>query len=132
LTASTAITAAPNLSSQPTIASPPAPTASSTDYTAELLSLKAEILSICNIITEAVAQLKSAIASYLTPSIATPHATMALSAMETEVDYSTATTLDISDLIVDLKHDIATIAIEMHAKFQQQATIYSTTKHAPP
>jgi len=130
--ASTAVTATPNLSSQSTAASPPAPSAPPTTYAAELLSLKAEILSIRNIITKAVAQLKSAITAQLTPSIAAPTATTASSAMETDVPSSTFITPEISDLIADLKHDIATIALEMLAKFQQQAILYSTTKHAPP
>jgi len=45
---------------------------------------------------------------------------MALSDMETDVDHSTETTPDISELIADLKHDIVTIALEMQAKFAQQ------------
>ncbi len=50
-------------------------------------------------------------------------------AMETDADHSTTITPEISDLIADLKHDIATIAIEMRAKFNQQATI--NTKPPP-
>ncbi len=130
-TASTAVTAAPNLSSQ-SAASPPVPPTQPTTYAAELLSLKAEILSIRNLITEAVAQLKSALAANPTPPIAAPHVTTASSAMETDSDSTTVTTPEISALIADLKHDIATIAMEMRAKFQQQAILYPTIKHAPP
>ncbi len=113
-------------------ASPPAPPAPPTNYAAELLSLKAEILSIRNIITKAVAQLKSALAAHPTPNTTAPQATTASSAMETDTDSATATTPEISALIADLKHDIATIAMEMRAKFQQQAILYPTIKHAPP
>jgi len=90
------------------------------DYTAELASLKNNLNSLHTLITTTVEQLKAEIASL--------HATPALSNMEMEVKQSTATTPEISDLIADLKHDIATIALKMHAKFQQQATLHSTTK----
>jgi len=131
-TASMAVTAAPNLSSQSQAVSPPATPAPLTTYATELLSLKEEMLSIRNIITEAVAQLKSALAAHPTPSTAAPNATTASSAMETEADSATTTTPEISALIAYLKHDIATIAMEMRAKFQQQAILYPTIKHAPP
>jgi len=35
---------------------------------------------------------------------------------------------EITKLIDELKHDIATVALEMRAKFEQQATLYSTNQ----
>jgi len=95
------------------------PTQTTVDYAAELASLKDELNSLRTLIANAVEQLKTEIASI--------HATPILSNMETEVEHPTATPPEISDLIADLKHDITTVAIEMRAKFQQQATLYSTT-----
>jgi len=76
------------------------------DYAAELASLKAEISSLRTIINEAVAQLKSTVASLPTPSRAS--APSMSTAMETDVDHNKETTPAITDLIADLKHDIAT------------------------
>jgi len=112
-TASTALTAVPNISNHNTAPSTPTSQAPSPDYAAELSSLKAEILSLCTIISEAVEQFKSAIASFPTPSPTSSHAAMS-SNMETdadqpnEVEPPTATTPDLSDLIAGLKNDIAT------------------------
>ncbi len=126
-TASTALTAVPNLSSNSMAASTANPTAPVMDYAAELASLKAEISSLRTIITEAVAQLKSAVASLPIPSRES-EATLMSTAMETDGNHTTETTMDITDLIADLKHDIATVVLEMRAKFQQQATLLPTTK----
>jgi len=82
------------------------------NYAAELASLKTDLNSLRNLITTAVEQLKTEIASL--------HATPTSSTMETEIDHSTTTTPEISDLIADLKRDIATIALEMREKFKQQ------------
>jgi len=122
LDGSTAITAVPNITNHNTATSTPTSQASSPDYAVELLSLKAEILSLRNIISEAVEQFKSAIASIPTPSPASPHAAMS-SAMETDTDQSIATTSEITNMIMDLKHDISTVQLEMRAKFQHLATI---------
>ncbi len=64
LTASTALTAVPNISNHPTAPSTSTSQAPLPDYAAELSSLKAEILSLRTIILEAVEQFKSAIASF--------------------------------------------------------------------
>jgi len=85
------------------------------DYAAELASLRNDLNSLRTLITTAVEQ--------LTTDIASLHATPASSNMETETDYSTTDTPEISDLIADLKRDIANIATEMREKFQQQATV---------
>jgi len=37
-------------------------------------------------------------------------------------------TPEISELIAELKHDIATVALEMRAKFGQQATLKSNNQ----
>jgi len=95
------------------------PNKTTVDYATELASLKDELNSLRTLITTTVEQLKTEIASL--------HATPTLSNMETEAEHPKATSPEISDLIADLKHDIATVAIEMRAKFQQQATLYSTT-----
>jgi len=89
------------------------------DYATELAALKSDLQSLRTLITTAVEQLKLEITSM--------HATPDTSAMETEANHSTTTTPEISDLIADLKHDIATIAIKMRAKFQQQATLQTNT-----
>jgi len=70
-----------------------------------LAALKNNLQSLCTLITTAVEQLKTEIVSL--------HATLATNDMETDVDHSAATTPDLSDLIADLKHDIATVALEM-------------------
>jgi len=106
--ASTAINAVPNTPSPPSAASSPGAPAPPLEFASELLSLKAEILSLRNIITEVVAQFKSAIASVPTQSIAPLPATQASTAIEMEVDHPAATKLAIADLLVDIKNDIAT------------------------
>jgi len=90
------------------------------DYAQELATLKSELQSLRLLITTAVEQLKSEIAS--------THATQPTNNMETETDQSPTITPAISDLIADLKQDIATIALEMRAKFNQQ-TIFTMNSH---
>jgi len=76
------------------------------NYVAELLSLKAEIISLCNIITDALAQFKSAIASL--PTQSTPLSSI----METNANHQMDTTpcnkpnSNLTDLIADLKHKL--------------------------
>ncbi len=48
--------------------------------------------------------------------------------METDADQSIATTSEITNMIMDLKHDISTVQLEMRAKFQQLATLSPATK----
>ncbi len=98
-----------------TVSPPNSTTTATVDYAAELAELKNDLQSLRTLITTAVEQLKMDIAS--------THATPATSAMETDTDHSTATTPELSDLIADLKQDIATIALEMRAKFQQQEAL---------
>jgi len=92
------------------------------NYVAELLSLKAEIISLCNIITDALAQFKSAIASL--PMQSTPLSSI----METSTNHQMDTTpcnkhnSNLTDLIANLKYEIATVIIETCTMFQQQTT----------
>jgi len=90
-------------------------TTSMVDYAAELAALKNDLQSLRTLITTAVEQLKMEILSL--------HATPATNEMETDAENCVTTTPDLSDLIADLKHDIATTTIEMRAKFQQQETL---------
>jgi len=95
--------------------------AAKADYTAELASLKNELQSLRTLITTAVAQLKTEIASL--------HATPTPSDMTIDEDHSQKTTTnspttnELSDLIAELRHDIATIVLESRAMFQQQAIL---------
>jgi len=87
------------------------------DYIAELMALKQDLQSLCTLITTAVTQLKMEIASL--------HVTPVSHAMETDSNHPTDQTPEIQELIADLKHDIATIAIEMRTKFAQIADLQS-------
>jgi len=78
-------------------------TTTTVDYAAELASLRTDLNSLRSLITTAVEQLKTEIASLLV--------TPASSNMETEIAVNEPPTANIpalSDLIADLKHDIAT------------------------
>jgi len=107
-----------NSSSSPTTTQA---TSISIDYAVELKLLKTKIFELRTLITSAVDQFKSAIASLPTQRTSLPND------METEPDYSKETkpschsVLDIQDLVTDLKHDIATFVIETKAMFHQQA-----------
>jgi len=87
------------------------------DYAAELDALKQDLQSLRTFMTTAVEQ--------LTMDIASLHAVPALGDMETD-NASWDQTADIPDLIDELKHDIATLTMEMRAKFAQLATQKST------
>ncbi len=80
-------------------------TTTTVDYAAELAALKNDLQSLCTLITTAVEQLKMEILSL--------HATPVMNGMETDADKSMTTTPDLSDLIADLKHNIATTTIKM-------------------
>jgi len=84
-------------------------TAAMVDYTAELMSLKTELQSLCMLITMAVAHPKTEIASL--------HATQTSHDMETNEENSQTATSphptanELSNLIAELRHDIATTGI---------------------
>jgi len=99
----------------------PAPTP--VDYVAELAALKQELQSLRTLITTAVTQLKTEIASL--------NVTPASNDMETDIDHPTDHTPAIPELIAELKHDIATIALEMRAKFNQLTINTKSKKTAP-
>jgi len=111
-----------------TSGSTPTPTPAtsiSPDYAADLKSLKSEISELRNLITSAVEQFKSALASIPLQRTPSPND------METEPDLTTErkasqSVRDVQDLVTDLKHDIATFVIETKAMFQQQANLKLT------
>jgi len=90
---------------------PPTTNHATVDYAAELAALKNDLQSLRLLITTAVEQLKTEIAS--------THATPATNAMETDIDPSIPPTPELSELITELKNEIATMAREMRAKFQE-------------
>jgi len=92
---------------------PPNTTPVTVDYAAELVALKQDLKSLCTFITTTVEQ--------LTMDIASLDAAPVVGDMETD-NASWDHTADIPDLIDKLKHDIATLAMEMRAKFVQLAT----------
>jgi len=93
------------------------------DYAAELQLIKTELATLRTLISLAVEQMQSAVASLTTNPVQT--STMDTKAMEIEAAQSTdanhfkAATPEISDLITELKNDIATIAVEMRQKFNE-------------
>ncbi len=97
------------------------------DYAAELRALKTEIADLRTIITSAVAQMKSAVASLPLQSTNTSND------METEHDQEPynprQSVLEIQDCVNDLKHDIATFVIETKVLFHQQQTQPKLNNH---
>jgi len=83
------------------------------DYAAELVALKQDLQSLCTFMTTAVEQ--------LTMDIASLHAAPVVGDMETD-NASWDQTAELPDLIDELKHDIAMLAMEMRAKFKQLTT----------
>jgi len=106
------------------------------EYTAELQSIKTELTALKAMITEAVEQFKTTIATLAT----TPRSFS--SNMDTDatgVDESiehhtkTQTQLEFADLIQDLKLEIATIVTESRALFKQQLLLTPTNRcHSSP
>jgi len=87
------------------------------DYAAELQTIKTELATLRNLVTSAVEQMTRVVAPI------TPHTSPApVREMEIDDDHpkdrSKETTSAISDLISELKNDIANIASEMREKFQ--------------
>jgi len=109
-------------------------TTTTTDYATELLLLKTEINALKTLITSAVEQFKTAIASFPVATQSPPS-----SAMDTDVEESmehhtkTQTQLEFADLIQDLKLEIATIVTESRALFKQQLLLTPTNRcHSSP
>jgi len=99
--------------SMTTMTTTPAPT---DDYAAELQVIKKELATLRNLITSAVDQMKSAVES-IKPN--TPAPTHAMELDDHSTDSPKETAFEISDLISELKNDIATIATEMREKFKE-------------
>jgi len=91
------------------------------NYAAELLLLKNEIQALCTMITNAVEQIKMDIVSM--------HPVPVPNTMETDKEQDAAptkhhqSTHDLTSLIADLKHNIATIAIETRAMYHKHMTL---------
>ena len=112
----------------------PATTHSSTDYATELLSIKKELADLRIMITTAVDQFKQAIATVATNNTNKSHLS---DNMDTEADtsqkhhHATQNTTDLTDVIQDLKYELATIITETRAVFEQQLFRAATiTKHS--
>jgi len=105
------------------VATPPAQADHAIQYAADLVALKSDIASLRNMITSAVEEIKNAITSICNEHAFMPTSTAATMEIEadqsTEANHSKETTPELSDLITELKNDIATIAIEMREKFQE-------------
>jgi len=88
----------------------------------ELLSTKTELTALKPILTTAVAQIKQ-----LVESVMATNCTPTSNDMDTDVDHLMETNtqhqtpLDLPALLNKLKHDIATIILEMQTMFQQQS-----------
>jgi len=83
---------------------------------------------ITNAVTQLKANIKEAISSFTTPPMPTTY-----NDMDTNITPDTnpkPSTLhhDLNDLIIDFKHEIATIVMETCALFHQQATLKTTAK----
>ncbi len=88
------------------------------DYAAELQTIKTELATLRNLIHSAVKQMKSAVESVNT-NIPVPAREMEIDDDHSN-DCSKATSPDLSALISELKHDIATLALKMREKLKQQ------------
>jgi len=88
------------------------------DYAAELQLIKTELASLRTLINSAVEQMKSAVDSIKTIE-PVPAREMEIDDNHSTDDRSKDTTPEIFDLITELKTEIATMATEMRAKFQE-------------
>jgi len=97
--------------------------ATTVDYAAKLQLIKMELATLRTLISLAIEQMQSTVASLKMNPVQT--STLETKAMEIEADQSTDAnhskdaTPEISDLITELKNDIATIAVEMRQKFNE-------------
>jgi len=104
------------------------------DAIGELAMIKQELAALRTMITTAVEQFKTALATLATPN---PTQSQSSSAMDTEVDtamnrhHTTQNNADLVEVIQDLKYELATIITEMRAVFEQQLFRASTINHLP-
>ncbi len=102
------------------------------EYAMELALIKTELTELRTMITNAVEQFKTAIAT-----LATTTQSPLSSAMDTEVDTlmqfnnTTQNTTDLAEVIQDLKYEIVTIITETQAMFEQQLFHALTNKSYP-
>jgi len=94
----------------------PAPT-TKVDYAAELQIIKTELATLRTLITSAVEQMTSTVES-IKPTTPAPAREMELDD-DLSTERSKETTPELSDLISELKTDIANIAVEMREKFKE-------------
>jgi len=112
----------------------PADHQSSKDYATELLSIKKELTDLRTMITTAVEQFKTAIATLATSNTTKSQLS---DVMDTEVDTSpkhhnkTKNTTDLADVIQDLKYELATIITKTQAVFEQQLFRAANIKNHP-
>jgi len=109
---------------------PTTPMNNTTDYAAELLSIKTKIASLQKTIATALEQIKNAIKS-LTDTLHKPESTAMDTEDETTSDehHCNQTQIKISSLISDLKHEIATFVIKTWALLQQKSPSMMNTNH---
>jgi len=104
------------------------------DTIGELAVIKQELAALRTMITTAVEQFKTALAT-----LATTNTTQAQSssAMDTEVNtpvhhhHTTQNNADLVEVIQDLKYELATIITETRAVFEQQLFRAATINHHP-
>ncbi len=104
------------------------------DARGELTLIKQELAALQTMITTAVEQFKTALATLATTNTAQSQLS---SAMDTEVDtamhhhHTTQNNADLVEVIQDLKYELATIITETRAVFEQQLFRASTINHHP-
>ncbi len=112
----------------------PAETKPGKDYATELLLLKQELTELRTMITMAVEQFKTAIATLATK---TTIQSQSSTAMDTEVDtslrnnHTNTNTTDLADVIQDLKYELVTIITKTRAVFEQQLFRATNIKNHP-
>jgi len=100
------------------------------DYATEMRALKQEIADLRSIVTSAVEQIKSVVASL--PKPRTPTSNDMETETEVVITNPRQSVLEIQDCVNDLKHDIATFVIETKVMFQQQANLQLTNHSMKP
>jgi len=125
-----------NLTSNQNNSQPANAATTNQEYTAELQSIKTELTALKAMITEAVEQFKTTIATLATNtrSFSSNMDTDATGVEESiEHHTKTQTQLEFADLIQDLKLEIATIVTESRALFKQQLLLTPTNRcHSSP
>jgi len=98
------------------------------------MSLKQELIQLKEVIAMAVTQIKEAIAALLDANRTTaPYYTTndADQSMDSTPAAESLTQLDLQSFITDLKHELATIFMETHARIQKQSTAPLINNHLP-